>query len=412
MSKKYIVLLGDGMGDYSIPELGNRTPLEAASTPGMDYLAQRGSMGLVKTIPPGMPKGSDVANLSILGYDPARYYSGRAPLEAANLGISLSPDEVAFRCNLVNIKTSSPDSALEQGIMVDYSGGHISNYEAQALMRFVDEKLGKEGCRFHPGVSYRNLLVVRDGPERVNCTPPHDIPGEPLSAHLPQGEGADFLIFLMQASHEVLSRHPINQERERAGKLPANLIWLWGQGKSPVLPSFEEKYGLSGSIISAVDLVKGLGRIAGLEVIEVPGATGYLDTNYQGKAEALLRSIEDLDFCFLHLEAPDEAAHNGDVQTKIQAIEQFDARIIQPVIEGLKDRKEVKVLLLCDHLTPIVVRTHTDDPVPFLISSPDGEAQAGARYTEAAGKASGIFFGEGFRLMDYFLKESSPNGRC
>jgi len=404
MRQKYIVLLGDGMGDYPLPELGNKTPLEVASTPGMDYLAQRGSLGLVKTIPNGMPKGSDVANLSILGYNPLRYYTGRAPLEAANLGISLSLNEVAFRCNLVNIKTPSPESPLEGGIMVDYSGGHISSQEAEILVRFLDEKLGHEGSRFHPGVSYRNLLVVRNGPERVNCTPPHDIPEELLSAHLPQGEGADFLISLMRASYEVLPSHPINRERERAGKLPANLIWLWGQGRSPVLPSFREKYGLSGSIISAVDLVKGLGRIAGLQVIEVRGATGYLDTNYQGKAEALLKSIEELDFCFLHLEAPDEAAHNGDVQTKIQAIEQFDARIIQPVIEGLKDSKEVKVLLLCDHLTPIAVRTHTDDPVPFVISSLDGEPRAGARYTEAAAQASPIFFPEGFCLMDHFLK--------
>ncbi|MDH7500447.1 MAG: phosphoglycerate mutase, partial [candidate division NC10 bacterium] len=257
-------------------------------------------------------------------------------------------------------------------------------------------------------VSYRNLLVVREGPERVHCTPPHDIPGQPLSVHLPKGEGADFLISLMEASYEVLSGHPINQERERTGKLPANLIWLWGQGRSPLVPSFHEKYGLFGSIISAVDLMKGLGRVTGLQVIEVPGATGYLDTNYQGKAEALLRSIEELDFCFLHLEAPDEAAHNGEVQTKIQAIEEFDARVIQPVIEGLKHRRGVKVLLLCDHLTPIVVRTHTDDPVPFLISSLDGNPHPGARYTEAAGKSSGIFFGEGFRLMDHFLQESSP----
>jgi 2,3-bisphosphoglycerate-independent phosphoglycerate mutase len=288
--------------------------------------------------------------------------------------------------------------------MIDYSGGHITSAEAETLIRFIDGRLGSEGCRFHPGVSYRNLLVVRDGPEKVNCTPPHDIPGRPLSAHLPEGEGAELLISLTQASYEPLSNHPINLERERAGKLPANLIWLWGQGKSPVLPSFREKYALSGSIISAVDLVKGLGRCMGLEVIEVPGATGYLDTNYRGKAEALLRSIEKLDFCFLHLEAPDEAAHNGDTQVKIQAIEEFDARIIQPVLEGLKGREGVRVLLLCDHLTPITVRTHTDDPVPFLISSLDGEVHAGARYTEAAAQASGFMLREGHRLMEHFLK--------
>jgi 2,3-bisphosphoglycerate-independent phosphoglycerate mutase len=404
MSGKYIVLLGDGMGDYPLAELGNRTPLEVAATPGMDYLAQRGSMGLMRTIPEGMAKGSDVANLSILGYDPVKYYTGRAPLEAASMGLSLSPDEVAFRCNLVNIKTATPTSPLEKGIMVDYSGGHISSQEAEALIRALDEKLGNQGWCFHPGVSYRHLLVVKNGPERVDCTPPHDIPGEPLSAYLPQGEGADFLILLMRASYELLSSHPVNLERERTGKLPANLIWLWGQGKPPNLPSFQEKYGLFGSIISAVDLVKGLGRAAGLQVIEVPGATGYLDTNYQGKAEGLLKSMEELDFCYLHLEAPDEAAHSGDVQTKIQAIEQFDARIIGPVIAGLKGRKGVKVLLLCDHLTPIVVRTHTDDPVPFLISSLDSDPQAGLRYSESAAAASGLSFPEGYRLMEHFLE--------
>lgn len=404
MSQKYVVLLGDGMGDYPLPELGNRTPLEVASTPGMDYLAERGSLGLVKTIPAGMPKGSDVANLSILGYDPAKYYTGRAPLEAANLGLSLSQDEVAFRCNLVNIKTPSPAALLEEGVMVDYSGGHISSAEAEVLMRFIDERLGNQGWRFYPGVSYRNLMVVKNGPEKVDCTPPHDIPGQPLTAHLPKGEGADFLISLMRASYIPLSGHALNLEREQAGKLPANLIWLWGQGKKPALPSFREKYGLIGSIISAVDLVKGLGRCAGLEVIEVPGATGYLDTNYQGKADALLTSIEKMDFAFLHLEAPDEAAHNGDVKTKIQAIEQFDARIIGPVLEGLRGRKDVKVLLLCDHLTPIVVRTHTDDPVPFLISSLDSEPKAGVRYNETSAQASGVFLPDGFRLMEHFLK--------
>ena len=405
MNRKYILLLGDGMGDYPLAELGKKTPLEAAKTPAMDYLAERGRVGLVTTIPKGMAKGSDVANLSILGYDPVKYYTGRAPLEAASMGISLAANEVAFRCNLVNIRTPSPEALLEKGIMVDYSAGHITSAEAEILIRLIEERLGSRVWRFYPGVSYRHLTVAKNGPERVDCTPPHDIPGKPLSEHLPQGEGANDLISLMQASYEILSGHPINLEREKAGKLPANLIWLWGQGKSPSLLSFREKYGLSGSIISAVDLVKGLGRIAGLEVIEVPGATGYLDTNFEAKAEALLKSIEKLDFCYLHLEAPDEAAHNGDVQAKIQAIEQFDARIIGPVIEGLRGRKDVKVLLLCDHLTPIAVRTHTDDPVPFLISSLDAEPQVGQRYTEAAAQASGIAFPEGWRLMGHFLKE-------
>lgn len=404
MKHKFIVLLGDGMGDYPLPELGDKTPLEVASTPGMDYLAARGSLGRLRTIPEGMAKGSDVANLSILGYGPARYYTGRAPLEAASMGLSLSAEEVAFRCNLVNIQTPSSLAPLQKGVMVDYSAGHITSQEAETLIRLLDEKLGGNGRRFHPGVSYRHLLVVKDGPEAVDCTPPHDISGEPLSDHLPQGEGADLLISLMHASHELLAPHPLNQQREKEGKRSANLIWLWGQGRPPSLPSFRERFGLSGAIISAVDLVKGLGRSAGLEVIEVPGATGFLDTNYQGKAEALLKAIEALDFVFLHLEAPDEAGHSGDIQTKIQAIEQFDARIIQPVIAGLEGKKGVKVLLLCDHFTPIAVRTHTDDPVPFLISSLDAEPKEGSRYNEAAAKASGVFFPEGHRLMEHFLK--------
>jgi 2,3-bisphosphoglycerate-independent phosphoglycerate mutase len=405
MKQKYILLLGDGMGDYPLVELGNKTPLEVAKTPAMDYLAARGQMGQVRTIPDGMPKGSDVANLTILGYDPAVYYTGRAPLEAASMGLSLAADEVAFRCNLVNVQIPSGGALLEQGIMVDYSAGHVSTAEAEVLIRLVHEKLGSQAWRFYPGVSYRHLVVAKGGPERVDCTPPHDIPGKPLSAHLPRGEGAEDLIALVRASYAILAEHPINLERERTGKLPANLIWLWGQGKSPSLVPFRQKYGLSGSIISAVDLIKGLGRSAGLEVIEIPGATGYLDTNFEGKAQGLLKSMEGSDFCYLHLEAPDEAAHNGDLQSKIGAIEQFDARIVGPVIEGMKGRKGVRVLLLCDHLTPIVVRTHTDDPVPFLISSLDAEPQGGQRYTEAAAQASGVFFPEGWRLMEHFLKQ-------
>jgi 2,3-bisphosphoglycerate-independent phosphoglycerate mutase len=404
MKQKYLLLLGDGMGDYPIAEMGNQTPLEIARTPAMDYLAQRGQVGLARTIPPGMPKGSDVANLSILGYDPARYYTGRAPLEAASMGLTLAADEVAYRCNLVNIRTPSEEALLTEGEMVDYSAGHVTSAEAEVLIRLIDEKLGNQAWRFYPGVSYRHLMVARGGPEKVDCTPPHDIPGKPLSANLPQGEGAGSLISLMQASYAILSAHPINLERERAGKLPANLIWLWGQGKTPSLVSFREKYDLWGSIISAVDLVKGLGRIAGLEVIEVPGATGYLDTNFEGKAQALIESIGKLDFCYLHLEAPDEAAHNGDLRAKIRAIEMFDQRIIGPVIEGLKGRKGVKVLLLCDHLTPIAVRTHTDDPVPFLISSLDAEPKAGLRYTESDAHSSGLFFPEGHRLLEHFLR--------
>jgi len=306
---KYIVLVADGMADYPIKDLGERTPLEVARKPNMDFIAQAGTLGRIKTIPDNMSPASDVANISILGYNPKEFYTGRGPLEAANLGIKLEDEDVAFRCNLI---TASGDT------LVDYSSGHISSKEAALLIKSIDQGLGSEEVKFYPGVGYRHLMLVKNGAlrslEDVECVPPHDITGGSISKHLPQGKSADFLIKLMQESRKILELHEVNAVRLDLKENPGNMIWLWGQGKKPSMPTFADKYGLSGSVISAVDLIKGLGKYLGLEVIKVAGATGYYDTNYKGKAKAALKALEEKDFVFLHVEAPDEAGHNGDLR--------------------------------------------------------------------------------------------------
>lgn len=399
---KYIVLQGDGMADYPLPELDGRTPLEVANTPWMDLLAQKGIIGMLRTIPSGMSKGSDVANLSIMGYDPRQFYTGRAPLEAASIGVELRPDETAFRCNLVTIKPVHSSQFTVHGVMEDYSAGHISTEEARGLILEIDRQLGRDGVRFYPGVSYRHLLIIRGIGEKVSCTPPHDISGRPVEPFLPQGEGVELLLRLMEEASSILLENPINQRRKSKGLPPANAIWLWGQGKAPIMPPFREKYGLSGVMISAVDLMKGLGYYVGFEVLHVPGATGYLDTNYAGKVEALLEALNNHDMVFLHVEAPDEAGHNGDLKAKIQALEDFDSKVVGPVVERLKNFPEHRVLLLCDHLTPLALRTHTDDEVPFVIY-PAEKGTGAICYSESVGRSSGLWFKEGFKLMDYFL---------
>jgi len=321
---KYIVIVPDGMADYPIKELGERTPLEAARTPNFDLIAKEGILGRVKTIPAKMNPASDVANISILGYDPALYYTGRGPLEAANLGVDLQEGDVAFRCNLI---TASEDT------LVDYSSGHIRSKEAGILINAVDKALGSDRIKFYPGVSYRHLMLVKrgvdDGLEKLECKPPHDIAGQSISKNLPRGKGAEILINLMLESRKVLSAQEINHVRVDLKENPGNMIWLWGQGKKPSMPSFFDKYGLRGSVISAVDLIKGLGKIIGLEVINVPGATGYYDTDYEAKARAAIKALEDKDFVFVHIEAPDEAGHNGDLREKITAIERCDQLVLQ-----------------------------------------------------------------------------------
>ena len=395
---KYALLVGDGMADYPLNELDGRTPLEAARTPNMDFIAQYGRLGRVRTIPDKMSPGSDVATISILGYDPVKYYTGRGPLEAANLGINLDKDDVAFRCNLVTVSGDT---------MVDYSAGHISPKEAILLMEAVQRGLGSDAIKFYTGVSYRHLMVVRNPAQDlmgISCVPPHDITGRSVSQHLPKGKDADFLINLMQLSQKVLEAHEVNSVRIDLKENPGNMIWLWGQGKKPDLPSFMDKYGLRGSVISAVDLLKGFGRILGLEVINVPGATGYYDTDYLGKAKAALKSLEEKDFVFVHVEAPDEAGHNGDLREKITAIERFDQLVVGTMLEELKKRENYRILVLPDHATPISLRTHTADVICFGMFGKDIIGRGFLNYSEKESQKSELYFDKGYELMDYFIR--------
>jgi len=395
---KYIVLVADGAADYPVEELGMRTPLEAARTPNMDFIATSGTLGQAKTIPEKMIPASDVANLSILGYDPKKYYSGRGPLEAANLGVELEEDDVAFRCNLI---TANGD------ILRDYSAGHIKSNEAHTLIKLLDQKLGSNKLRFFSGVSYRHLLLAKRGAElklqNLKCWAPHDIAGQSISRHLPKGDNADVLIKLMQDSKEILSGHEINQVRVDLKENPANMIWLWGQGVKPNMPKFKEKFGLSGSVISAVDLIKGLGRILGLEVINVPGATGYYDTNYEGKAKAAIKSLKENDFVFVHVEAPDEAGHNGDLREKLTAIERFDQIIVGALLDYCKTQDDFRVLVMPDHATPLALKTHTPEAIPFAMFGKDIVKGGFSSYNEKEAQKSSIYFEHGYQLMEYFI---------
>jgi 2,3-bisphosphoglycerate-independent phosphoglycerate mutase len=355
---KYLVLIPDGAGDYPLKELNNKTPLKVADTPNMDRLAHEGFVGKAKSIPEEMPPGSDVAILSILGYDPRKYYTGRGPLEAAAMGIVLREDEVAFRCNLVTLQ----DEVLE-----DYSAGHITNQEAKELIECLNENLKDERVIFYQGVSYRHLLVIKGDFSDIQTTPPHDIIGKNYREYLPRGRNCKLLNELFESAHRILVEHPINQKRLKNSKNPANSIWLWGQGKAPNLKEFRKIFGISGSVVSAVDLIKGIAVYVGLSVIEVPGATGYLDTNYEGKAEYAIESLKENDFVLVHLEAPDEASHNGDLSAKIQAIENFDSRLLRNIIRGIEAFDRYRILILPDHFTPIKVRTHVPEIVPFVI---------------------------------------------
>ncbi len=407
---KYIILVGDGMADYPIEELNNKTPLEAAKTQNMDFIARYGILGRVKTIPDKMPPASDVANMSILGYDSEKYYTGRGPLEAANLGIKLEENDIAFRCNFI---TTNND------ILVDYSAGHITTKESSVLINFLNQKLGTspqqqsrsggdmQEIRFYCGVSYRNLLVVKNASSDLittRCFPPHDITGKSISRYLPKGKDEKFLIHLIKESAKILPSHEINQVRLDLGENPADMIWLWGQGRKPNLPTYKEKYNLTGSVISAVDLIKGLGKLLGLEVIDVPGATGFYDTDYQGKARAAIKALKDKDFVFLHVEAPDEAGHNGDLREKIAAIERFDHFVVGKILSVFKRKKNFRLLVLPDHPTPLSVKTHTNEPVPFGIFGQDVFASGFLGYNEKEAQKSDLFFKKGNELIDYFLK--------
>ncbi len=388
---KYLLLVGDGMADWPVPSLNNRTPLECARTPNMDRVAARGLLGRVSTVPPGMQPGSDVANLSLLGYDPARYYSGRAPFEAAAMGIPLAGSETAFRCNLVTI---------EDDTMVDYSAGHITTEEAHRIIGDLQRRLNTDSTRFYPGVSYRHLMICRDFPDGTRCTPPHDITGQPVASYLPQGDGADFLLGLMRQAHALLPVCEVNAERRSAGRRPVTDIWLWGQGRSMSLPTIPRRYGLRGSVISAVDLVRGLGVLAGLKIRLVEGATGYLGTNYAGKIEAARAALETEDFVYLHVEAPDETGHEGVLEKKIQAIEEFDRHIVGEMLAYQEGRNDVRILVAPDHATPLKIKTHSGEPVPFALCGPGVAPGGHGAFNEPeAGRSEPITGPELFDLL-------------
>ncbi len=381
---KYVVLIGDGMADEPLEELEGKTVLQKANTPNMDHIARNGRTGLARTVPEGMHPGSDVANMSIIGYDPKKYYSGRAPLEAASMGIKIAGDDVAFRCNLITIN---------DGLIADYSSGHITNAEAKDLIEAVDEKLGNEAFSFYPGISYRHLLVSKGalGAE-TQCTPPHDVIDQDRLLHMPKGKDSEVLNELIEASMPILEKHPVNEKRIKEGKNPGNSIWLWGQGFAPAFPLFSELYGLKGAIISAVDLVNGIGIYAGLDVIQVPGATGYLDTNYKGKGEYAIQALDDHDFVFVHVEAPDEAGHMGNLKAKIQAIEDFDEKVVGTVLKAAMGYSEaITIMVLPDHPTPVARRTHTSVPIPFAVYSTAGDKPDDAQAFDEESVKKGSF---------------------
>ncbi|PLX41782.1 MAG: cofactor-independent phosphoglycerate mutase [Deltaproteobacteria bacterium] len=392
---KIAVLLGDGMSGLPLEELGGRTTLEAASTPNMDRLAREGVLGMAKTVPDGYPAGSDVANLSVFGFDPAECYTGRAPIEAAAMGVDLGPDDVAYRMNLVTLLMGQ-----SQVYMHDFTADHISNEEAAAVVKTLSEELSEDGLEFYPGVGYRNLMVWRGGEDGAKTTPPHDITGQPIHEHFPQGAGADKLLDLMLSSQMVLKRHPVNQARREEGRLEVNSSWLWGQGKRPRVERYDEKFGLTGTVISAVDLLKGIGILAGLDAPDIEGATGYIDTNYENKVNAALEGLGRGDFVYVHIEAPDETGHQGDMEKKLGAIEAFDEKVVGPIVSALENSgEEFRVIIMPDHPTPIAHRTHISDAVPFILYGTGVEGPSGEGYNEKLGAATGLYLPEAHKLM-------------
>ena len=392
---KYIILVGDGMPDTPVKELGNKTPLEFAKTPNMDLAASMGICGTADFVPPSMKPGSDVANLSLFGYDPLKYYTGRGPLEAASMGVEIGDDDVAFRCNLVTIK---------DGIMDDYSAGHITTEEARSLLETLGLKLGTSEIKFYPGISYRHLCVIKGGARAAKCTAPHDISGKDIKKYLPSGEGATLLNKLMEDSVEVLKKCKTNKDRIKKGNKPATSIWLWGQGMKPTMPTYEEKYNITGSVITAVDLIKGIGVYAGLDVISVPGATGYLDTNYKGKAQYALESLRVKDFVFVHVEAPDEAGHNGDIRGKVKSIEDFDKLVVGTILKGMSGFKEWRLLITADHATPLNIKTHSRGAVPFVICGTSIKKGTIKKFAEKEMAKSPLKISKGYTLTSKFIK--------
>lgn len=400
---KYLVMLCDGMADEPNEALGNSTPMEKANKPCMDSLAAKAEVGIVKTVAEGLKPGSDVANLSVLGYEPAVYYSGRSPLEAASIGIDLKDTDVTLRCNLV---TLSDEEDYEKKTILDYCADDISSEEAKILIEYIQEKLGNDVFRFYPGVSYRHCLVWSNGnPHPGVLTPPHDITGKVITDYIPKGEAVDELYDLMKKSYDLLKDHPVNQARIARGKRPANSIWLWGEGTKPLLDNFSEKFGKKGSMISAVDLLKGIAICAGMNSVDVEGATGYLDTNFDGKCKAAIEEFKKgADLVYIHVEAPDECGHRGEIENKVKAIEMIDEHILAPVVEFLRGYDDFAVLVCPDHPTPLSIRTHTSTPVPYLIYDSKNEINSGVKvFCEKEARETGNYIEKGFTMMNYFL---------
>ncbi len=397
---KYIVLLCDGMADLPVEELGGETPMEKANKPFMDGLSKKGMLGLVKTVNDNLKPGSDVANLSVLGYDPAVSYSGRSPLEAGSIGIDMKPTDISLRCNLV---TLSDEADYTDKTMIDYCADDISTEDAAVLIKYIDEKLGKAPFKFYNGVSYRHCLIWDNGTlDLGELTPPHDITGQPVKKYLGVNENGKPLLDMMKQSYELLKNHPLNLERIKNNRRPANSIWLWGEGYRKELVAFKEKFGLKGAMISAVDLLKGIGKFTGMEVINVEGATGYLDTNFSGKGMAAVNALKSgLDLVYIHVEAPDECGHRNEIEGKVKAIELIDEKILGPILEAMKD-EEIKVLICPDHPTPLALRTHTNAPVPFLIYDSTVEVMGCDTFTEKTAEQTGNYIAEGHTLMERF----------
>ena len=403
---KYVVVLCDGMADYPVPALGGKTPMMCADKPHIDALAQKGEVGLVRTVAAGLKPGSDVANMSVLGFDPKKYYTGRSPLEAASIGVDLKDTDVTLRTNLV---TLSDEPNYEDKTMVDYCAGDISTAEAAKIMQDVEAHFGNEMFKFYAGVSYRHCLVWANGTTDLgNMTPPHDISGRVVGEYLSKSENAVPLIQMMKDSYAFLSEHPVNKKRVAEGKRPANSIWMWGEGKKPMLPAFSDVYGKKGAIVSAVDLLKGIAKCAKMEAPEVEGATGYIDTNFEGKALAAVDALKNgCDFVYIHLEAPDECGHRNEPENKVKAIEMIDSRVLPIVLDGLNAiGEDYKIMVLPDHPTPIVTQTHAADPVPYLIYHKANEKQGVDSINEETAKNTGVFIENGPDIMRKFLEEA------
>ena len=399
---KYLIVLGDGMADEPIEEIGFKTPMEFARTPNFDRLAAMGEVGLVDTIPKGMSPGSDTANLSVMGYDPRKYYTGRSPLEAISIGATMEDADVCFRVNFVTLSEEEP---YEEKVILDHSSDEITTAESEILIEVIKEHFEKDNLAFYRGVSYRHALIWKNGSTEVELTPPHNILGKVIGQFLPKGDYSQQIEEMMRKSYQLLDQHPINMERRKKGLRPANSIWLWGEGTRPAIPSFEELFGMKGTMISAVDLLKGIAIAAKMDSVDVDGATGNLHTNYQGKVEAVLKAIDQgSDFVYLHIEAPDECGHQGNLFDKITAIELIDEKVIAPLVEEMGKRNiDYKIGILPDHPTPISIRTHTSEPVPYLIYTSNKSINNPYKYNEKQAQASGKFIGTGYQFMPYFL---------